>query len=759
MQVTNMNKKKCLLFILATFILMMQQIRADAQLTNVNWSQPINHPCYKGLSISVSNMGWSDDVKAYLWGVRIINNYDIPVSFRYLLTVGNEKKSLATNYFAAAWKLKPGDTLTDGGNVFTANIYKDPSADWTLMIGDVCFDGMRCGAPDNCFADCDVQFRKPNQLCGLSASAPLNAPDNKIEPSAAGGTQTGPAKEKEETPNIGETSNWKRDDETVEVNMGKTEEGIYWKRKKDKQYSFFKKSSDGSYMFKAGTDTYSLKFASAAKVGFYKNNVLENYYTLDGEEDDGSSKVRSGLWSKSFSNAMVRITVTKDGLTYHYINNSSDDGSPFYKRISATEYRLYQADGILYDVLILEEDGRLHHRFTDKPGSFVVIDELVFRSAEEEKKPTDELNGDNKYNFKGTTLWKRPGADNIKVNIAIVDQQFYNAYGIGFPRENIEKHRSYIKVAPDTYRFILAPMDRKTINDSIAKFGYKFISTDRLVDEMYYTKKIDIGYYKKVKRGQQEFIVTGQKDTLAYYGDTLVFVATLTPESLPQKGTTQIVTPADATGTWRSEDKSLASIEDLKVRITPLGENMLCNFGKEDGRGKKTFTYKKVAPNTYEYKEDNGAIGRLLFLSPDRICFWFVYKNYVSIGYFNKPAAAPIVKQEDKPAPVTENKTTSEECSDLNGKWERTRINDIYTGPAYLTIKTTTYGLMVSYADWPNPLFKKISSNSYKWAPTRAEYAGGYQLILRCQGDGSIRLYQYRADGSDVGGYDEFIKK
>jgi hypothetical protein len=665
-------------------------------------------------------MGQGSGDNDYLWGIKFKNNYDVPVTFKYKLSIGEKITSkYGGNEASLKRKGDQNDTWIDGNDKTTAKLYHTPSEEWYLYIWDVCFDGMRCGGADECFADCDKDkdYPKPNQPCGLSSSPSLNAPEINNEPKEMSGKQAGPKKEDDETPDIGETSNWKRDDETVEVNMGKIGEGIYWKRKKDKQYSFFKKLPDGSYMFDAGKDLYSLKFVSATKVGFYKNNVLENYYTLDGEkeDDDGTSKVRSGIWEGI---GKVKITATKEGLVYHTISNL-DDGSPFFKRVSATEYRRDDADGIHFCTLKLKEDEKLHYTCSDKPGSYVGMGELSFVSADEETKPTDETNGDDKYNFKGTTVWQHPRNESYKIVSAQINNGLIELVELGYPIINIHIGKlPYKRVAPDTYQ---ESWDKYKI-DSLSNDFLKFISSDRLVRARYLKTWVDTGYYKKGKRGKEEFIVTGKKDTFYYNYDTLTLVATRTIESLP-KAISQIVTPADVTGTWRPESKWLVSIESFKVRITPLGEDMLCNFGSGNSE-KTTYTYKKTSVNTYEYKTDNGngAIGRLVFLSPTRICLSYVYKNYVSIGYYNK-GAATIVKKvekpviENKPVPVTENKTAALSEG----------LSDEWYGEGNLNpprkLKTTSNGLMMYFSELSNGgvnysgtgyLFNKTGENEYQ---------------------------------------------
>ncbi len=162
-QAISMKNKELLCFILVTFILLLLQTNSHAQIKDVKWEPWMQHPCYKGLSVSVLKMGLAKEAEAYLWGLRIRNDYDTAVTFKYDLTIGTEK---IKGGIRIANKLKPGETWTDGGDSATANIFKNSSNDWTVGLGELCFDGMCCGGDEDCHAACDVVEKKINQPCG-----------------------------------------------------------------------------------------------------------------------------------------------------------------------------------------------------------------------------------------------------------------------------------------------------------------------------------------------------------------------------------------------------------------------------------------------------------------------------------------------------------------------------------------------------------------------------------------------------------------
>ena len=409
-----------------------------------DWTEPKDHPCYQGIKISVANMGQSKDPVGYRWGIRFFNaKYNLPVSFKYKLSIGEKVSS------KEEWKsvsIGKGDNYSDAHDKFTAWIYPSSSETWYVYIWDVCFDGMRCGGEDECFAECDKTAGKENQLCGLSEEYKPTPGAN--QPSLLEGTAVAPEEEPDE--DKGPADKWEADDKTGELQVIKKEDGLLVKLGGEKEYRFFKKIGDKTYRHEAGKDFDIIKFSTDDKFSYWHNGELQNHYTLV-TEDDGESKVRSGIWTKGLSNAKVKITVTKEGLTYHSIN-SVDDGSPFFKRVSSTEYRLYDRDGILFNALTLKEDGTLHYTFTDKPDSYVKIAELVFLSAEEEEKPTNE---EDKYSFKGTTIWKYAFYEKESdiIVTAQINGGLIELVELGWPSPNIHIAKlPYKRVAPDKYQ-------------------------------------------------------------------------------------------------------------------------------------------------------------------------------------------------------------------------------------------------------------------------------------------------------------------
>jgi len=470
----------------------MLQLSGQAQIRDVVWSNPIKHPCYKGLTISVLNMGWSNDTKTYLWGVRIKNNYSTAVSFRYLLTVGNEKKDATINYFDAAYKLKPGDTVFNGANVVTGIIFNDPSPDWTVIVGNVCFDGMRCGGSDNCYADCDVSERKINQACGLSSSTSPNDPINEIEPSAASGTQTASSKKEEEKTGMGETTNWLRDDKKVEIEMSKTEKGIYWRRKGDKEYTYFFKVPGGNYRYENEKVFYLLQFVSETKVNFLDNGAAINYYTLlaadvEAKNDDFAISNNSEWKISSSNNARHIITLTHDGLIR--CEKGVPSGS-FYKKISEKEYEK-----------VLPNGRKLIHEFinsakfvlkNNKPGEETreTNFELITSEASESKiknlvqsVPSIDING--KWNYNGINLYNEL---NLIINGDLLLATFsFPGYSTNTPAayKNLpykKIHQYFYTYYTDTTKSIL-----RYLNDTTVSISYQYKNLNTL---SYFTRSV-----------------------------------------------------------------------------------------------------------------------------------------------------------------------------------------------------------------------------------------------------------------------------
>ncbi len=544
-------KNKVLLYLLGC-LCFLGMVSSSFGQTPGKWSSPQNHPCYQGIKISVMNMGYGKEGGGYMWGVRFTNFYKLSVSFKYKLTIG--EKIVAASDGETCSNLGNGISKIDGRDKATAKIFQSPSNEWNLYIWDVCFSGMKCGGTNNCYAECDKQSGKENQLCGLMDDYKPTPGSNL--PSVLSGKEDAPPAEVK-TEKKGPASIWIRDDKGMKLVLQKSAIGLYATREGYTTTSFFKKIDDKTYRLEAGNEFFIIKFDGEKQFGYWNTGVLENVFTLDENPDNLSD---------------LTVPLSTD----------------------------------------------------EEPDSNAI-----------------KTNGD-PYSFKGTTLWKRPNRDQIKEEWAFVNQQLYGVKGEGWPYEDFSKRKpSYKRVAPDTYKLILAPIDRKSPTDTLSWFYYKFISNNKLVDASDYKITIDTGYYKKGKRGAVEFIVTGKKDTLAYRGDTLILAETLTIESLPEASTEPIIIPDGSSSFWKNEKKDLSDIYQLKISIN--GDVMNCTLGSERyGWQTKPNAYKNASVNTYFYKTKKGS-ARLVLLSPNRICVSFVYGNFVSVGYYSKQAA-PIIQ-------------------------------------------------------------------------------------------------------------------
>jgi hypothetical protein len=675
-------KNKNILIAVVSFLLC---ITGSSAQSSGEWSKPLTHPCFQGIMISVVNMGKGSGENDYLWGIKFKNNYDVPVTFKYKLSIGEKITSkYGGNEAPLKRKGDQNDTRIDGNDKFTAKLYHNSSEEWYLYVWDVCFDGMRCGGADECFADCDKDkdYPKPNQPCGLSSSPSLNAPEINNEPKEMSGKQAaGPKKEGDETPDIGETSNWIRDDKKVEVNMGKTEKGIYWKRKNDKKYTFFEKLPSGAYRFEVGKDTYIIQFVSATKIQFSENGTVTNHYNIVAdEEDDGDSKVRSGIWDRG-GGTKAKITVTKDGLTYHNIN-SLDDGSPFFKRISATEYRRDNPDGILFCTLKLKEDKKLHYTCNDKPDSYVSMGELSFISADEEKIAAET---DNKISMSNNSEWKY--TDNEK-------SRMINA-----------------------------------LSDDVLVVGVKGVPYSSL-----YKKKSENVYELASKDGSKqliEFISNTRYKIKSTSPDTFFELVNSGAGEEKPKVTAQSSPAMDIKGTWNYLGFNLFS--DLE--LTTNGEKLNASFlfhGKSAGL--KNFPYTKVHQYFYTYDTDTTK-SWIRYINDTTLSISYQHRNLKTLSYFTRPAAAPIVKQENKPVTETQEalkgKITHWECRNGGYGTDEMEMKDdgLYFSDIY------------SDEDRSKPaFFKKVSATTYVYI---SKVSGGHRIVF--QGEGRMYSESYHS--------------
>jgi hypothetical protein len=139
--------------IITSFILLLSTLKICAQ----EFTEPEpDKKCYQGLWISWAKTLYSEKTGEYLYYFRIFNHYSKPVKFDVWFKVGDKTISRSTEMIP-----KDGGKWSDAMNLFKSS--EPPS----YYIDNVCFEGMKCGGKDDCYAKCDLEKEKINQPCGL----------------------------------------------------------------------------------------------------------------------------------------------------------------------------------------------------------------------------------------------------------------------------------------------------------------------------------------------------------------------------------------------------------------------------------------------------------------------------------------------------------------------------------------------------------------------------------------------------------------
>lgn len=318
------------------------------------WTDPVSHPCYKGLKISVVNMGYL--AGNYHWGVSISNNYQSTVSFRYKLIVGGK----GTNYYGVAFRLKYGEKHTEGTSFFNGISFDNPSADWVVAITDVCFDGSTCGGPNECYADCDAVDGKENQQCDATG----NQPGTKREPALMSGTALAPGGKKVDAGYKGEFAEWMQEGRDIKLTIGQDTSGIYWKKKADEPPVLFTNIRPGTYRYEKGSDFFIIRFESENRISFWNNGSLVGYFKRpEAVANKGKGfLVPSGDWSPA-----SKLEVVNGGIRF---KAGDIMAAKFYKQISPNEYKWSDPDGVHYCILKAVADKKLEQTCGGASGSF-----------------------------------------------------------------------------------------------------------------------------------------------------------------------------------------------------------------------------------------------------------------------------------------------------------------------------------------------------------------------------------------------------
>lgn len=136
------------------------------------------------------------------------------------------------------------------------------------------------------------------------------------------------------------------------------------------------------------------------------------------------------------------------------------------------------------------------------------------------------------------------------------------------------------------------------------------------------------------------------------------------------KTTAQGFPVSDIKGNWNYVGVNFFS--DMQLNANGNGENLYASFVipgtvNPAQSSLKSYTYTKIHQYFYTYDTDTTK-SILRYLNDTTLSISYQYKNLNTLSYYTRPAAPPIVKQENKPAPVTENKTVSGDCK-VTGKF------------------------------------------------------------------------------------------
>jgi hypothetical protein len=154
--------------IITLFILLFSTLKISAQ----EFTEPEpDKNCYQGLRISWAKKLYSEKTGEYLYYFRIFNHYPKPVKFDVWFKVGDQTISRSTGMIPKDGK------WSDAMNLFKSS--ETPS----YYIDNVCFEGMKCGGKDDCYAKCDLEKEKINQPCG-SESEESSQTNNEIKEEA-----------------------------------------------------------------------------------------------------------------------------------------------------------------------------------------------------------------------------------------------------------------------------------------------------------------------------------------------------------------------------------------------------------------------------------------------------------------------------------------------------------------------------------------------------------------------------------------------
>lgn len=397
-------------------------------------------------------MGFSQEARGYLWGIRFRNDYETPVSFNYKLTIGEESRSKTG--FQPTRVLRKGEVWTDGADLSTAKLFNSSSTEYFIYLDKVCFDGMQCGGVDECYADCDRVLGKPNQPCGIGSSSSdrperVSTPVDEGKPTSINGK-------------------WEKEDKSHTFEIELVSDGLILKNIDGRRFGF-KKVAPDAYRLGDGPKFIVLKILNDNRFSYWDTGNLIGYYNrvVDGEVPP--KLTFDGDWVNESSDLTRWITVLSETGQTLFLKANEYDKEPV--RLVKTSANTFEGseNTDLYTITFLSND-RFVENYTNTATNSRSVSYYRRKNLPESAK-TNSSN-ENRISDANSGKWESEAksviGESIIIDIVITVDGLTAKYLIP-PDQNWTKPIVYKKIGVDSYE-----QDTKATT-------IKFISSNKMI--------------------------------------------------------------------------------------------------------------------------------------------------------------------------------------------------------------------------------------------------------------------------------------
>jgi hypothetical protein len=372
------------------FTVIILQLPSAKMLAQMQYSEEKPVECYLGFTFSWSNYKNSEGI--YVYYFRVFNHYTKAAKFDCYFTVGGKTLNRGPIGMVPA----NGGKYGDGMNEFESGEVP------TCVIENVCFEGMKCGGEDRCYARCST-VDEPNEPvipCGMKLK------QDETEPKPVQKNEDGQKKETS-VDYSGEYTKWEGEtNKAMSLTIGETEAAIFVKHVSGAAPRIYKAIIPGVYKYDMAQGFMKIEFEGKDRFSLWDNQSLVGYFIRPGsaketakiKPDEEDIIINTGVWKRGSSQGKVKMRMVERAIMFQPISDFKRTEERRSK-IATNEYRDSE-----YGVLTVKSPTRIGYKLNG-----IEFDDYEFIAGSEEE------SGVSAVNFNGR--WKSDIDKNLTVTL------------------------------------------------------------------------------------------------------------------------------------------------------------------------------------------------------------------------------------------------------------------------------------------------------------------------------------------------------